>query len=244
MTYAQIITAVRKLTDEQIQTNRLVNDDIGLWVTVAYDEIASDIIQLKVGYFGTVNNTIDLLINVSDYTLPDLDSNGYNRIEHVFHVKIKYSGSNFITAKPLDYINIPDTTFENIVFSENDPRYLLNGNTLTIFPAASGNITDGIKLWYAQRPAPLTSDNQVPQISPAYHMLIVYRAAILALSQEVDPEYGGIIDRYERSYNNLWEKMIANLNTRESSWPETITGTRSTQAERLGSFYIRPGAIQ
>lgn len=247
MQLSAIRTRARKLADEVIQTNAVTNSDIDGFINARNNMVYSKIIEKHESFFAATISDIAFVANQDTYALTDLDSNNQTRIEHIKHVKIAYSGTNYIRARPIPYTNIPDTNLASITYTQNDPRYLILGDSIQVFPTPTANNSSAIKLWYLRRPVELSNDTDVPAYSPLYHHILAYGAAADILRTDVEVDIGRIQNLEDMflgsrdGYNGL-RQLLQSIEPRDTSYPTTVTYLDSNY-EIPQELYVPPSSL-
>ena len=72
-------------------------------------------------------------------------------------------------------VNGEEYPYQNVKYDEFDRYYyILDDNSIGIFPTPTADVTSGLTVFHYKDPATLLDLDDVPDLDPAWHMLIVY----------------------------------------------------------------------
>lgn len=133
-----------------------------------FSRMVGGIFEIKEDLYSAIS-TSNLVSGTQDYAIAaDSTSSTFGGGAlnwSVWRVEIQLDGVNWIVAKPINIAElnsaIVNTTEINKMFSANDPKYALQGTSISIFPNPATNVTGGLRLFIIQRPAELTGVTNV-----------------------------------------------------------------------------------
>lgn len=244
MTLADEITLTRSLADETVTSAVLTDSEITRFLNNRYNEVNSELMRIDGAYYGAIDQTVDLVADQANYDLPDEDSESVTRIERILHVKIAYDGSNFRRALPIDPISINDSNFDNVVYTQNNPVYYLLAQEIYLLPTPTAAATNALKIWYQQRPAELSNDDDVPAFSPQYHHILAYGAAADIKRKEGDPGTISLLRDMEGQYQLGLQKLKENMQPRDASYPPTVVDINTIEnSTEWPEFFVPPSSL-
>jgi len=218
MQLSEIRTNIRDITDET-DTTQLTDAVLNVFINTRYHELVSKLMTAFEDYFGTSDNTIDLVTDQVEYDLP-VDANSRCEVMKVKRVEIAYDGSDYNLAYPFD-MNDKWTTESDTQgqYTQEEPHYYLYGNKIGFDPKPTSNQSNAVKLWYIARQADLSNDTDKPAIPDEYHQLIVYGAS--ADVKKRDDNFNAARN-YEMDYKEGVREMINELKKRQIQAPKMV----------------------
>lgn len=118
--------------------------------------------------------TTSLVANQQDYQLP-------SRTLRIKRAEITYDGTNWKKLTALDARQPSDAvTSSSGNYSQDEPYYDLQANSLFLFPTPASNVSSGLKLWVAREPDEFTTADttQEPGFDEPFHRILSLGASL------------------------------------------------------------------
>lgn len=243
MNRGEIRTIARALADEKIATNQVVDADVNTFINNWYQFVVSQINGIEgLHYFGAIDTSINLVNGTDNYALPDLDANSRTRVMDIQRVEIASSANNFVQARPISLLALPDTSEAAITYTSQNPRFYIYGSRIRVLPTPSANITGGIKLWYDQRQTDMSTDASIPNFPDEYHHILKYPVAADIIRIFLDQGYKVNTDDMMQTFYGLLKKMIETIQPRDNSEYPTVLDVAGF-GSILQEDYVEPGSL-
>lgn len=245
MTKSEIITFARTKIGEDNTDAVLSDTHLTTFLNARYQDVCNAIIDTNENFFGTINQTIDLVDGTSAYDLPDVDSNNRTRVIRILRVEIAYDGSHFYRALPIKVQDLPTSDYVDNSYSTTQPVYYLLNNQMYFLPTPDSNQTNAVKIWYIQRQSDLSGDGDIPQFPEQYHQILGWGVAADAMERSgapvLDLDDAAYGDRFERKYQELLSGLLSTIKPRDVSSPEYVID--EDFSGYVDPFYPRRGSI-
>lgn len=166
MTNQNILDYVRARTNTNSST--LTNAQFFLFLNERNRQLCAALQGVRDDFFGEISTT-NLVGNQQEYSLPD-DCMKLKRLE------VTYDGTNWKYVRFFDVnqrIRPNDSSTISSDFSTDKPYADVHESGLFLFPIPSGNVTNGLKLYYFKRPQDMTLTSQSADLPKEYHSFIV-----------------------------------------------------------------------
>lgn len=234
MNVESIQSLARDLTNTD--STSLTDAKLLTWLNISYGHRILDILKLSVDKNATINEAKTDLISTVGLSEGD---NGYNG-EYAFpsdllrpvRVEISYDGTTSYPCEIYDVAQNLDSEYKqtdiNNSFSQDKPFVRFDRNSYFIRPlkATSGNITNGIHIWYEKRQADLTTGS--PTFESSLHDILAYDIAEMEYLRHSDNytnsqytrfriKHADVQRKFEEFYKNRFKRTF-NLNSRGESY--------------------------
>lgn len=203
MLVSDIFTEIRNEAD--VNSTKVSDSYLTTGINLDHGELIQDVLDARGDINFNVNEAYTDLISTSGLSA---GSTGYNG-EYTWptdlikpqRIEVSFDGTYYYPAKVYD-INDPlsqsefNSTQIQTSFYQNNPYVRFERNSYFIRPlkTTTGNVTNGIHIWYEQRQSSLTSSD-TPTIEPNFHRLYVLMG-VLRIMRRFRKEYS-LNDREE-----------------------------------------------
>lgn len=178
--------------------NDAMSDELKLVLTVRED------------YFLKSATAINLVAGTSDYTLA-------TDILQLKQVQVAYDGTNYYVAYRKNLSEATDLINSNIE-STTSPKYITITQTasteflIRLQPTPTANATSGLKYWYIQRPAVLSSTSSTPAIPTELHPVLAQRMLQDLKQRDADSVGMRLAAQEAERLRETWKLSIAERN--------------------------------
>lgn len=181
-------------TSDDVTLLRILNDYY-LRQSVHFVNTNEDLFGVK----ATTN--LDIQANQEAYTIPS-DMLRMKRLEITFD-GVKYNKVHMQDPGDVQAFALDATSIGNN-FATSDPYAELYGNALYLRPIPSQTVTAGLRLWYIQRPALLSTTSSNISTPQDYHGFLAYGVAKeIALRQGNDSLAANMFNEWEAGIKKI-----------------------------------------
>jgi hypothetical protein len=205
MTLQKIFDKTRRLTNTT--TTTLTNARLLELSNETYLDIQRRLAQEEIEILGTIKKT-DLVAGQANYQLP-------TDMLTILRMEVNYDdptdNTKWRKVSQTDLANLP-FEFYNLLQSQPKSRPLMDlfASQIFLFPQASSNQANGIRLWYIpKQPEFTTTSDEIPAILDNYWEVFAYGNAFRYFEEIGHPEANRKLELYE----TFMEKMISDLKT-------------------------------
>jgi len=205
MTLQKIFDKTRRLTNTT--TTTLTDARLLDISNETYLDIQRRLAQEEIEILGTIKKT-DLIAGQANYQLP-------TDMLTILRMEVNYDdptdNTKWIKVSETDLGNLP-FEFYNLLQSQPKSKPLMDlfASQIYIFPQASTNQANGIRLWYIPKQPEFTNtSDQIPAILDNYWEVFAYGNAFRYFEELGHPEANRKLELYEA----FMEKMISDLKT-------------------------------
>jgi len=224
MTLQKIFDKTRKLTNTTAKT---LQDARLLEITnETYLDIQRRLAQEEIEIFGTIKKT-DLVAGQANYQLP-------TDMLTILRMEVNYDdptdNTKWVKVNQTDLGNLP-FEFYKLLQSQPKSKPLMDlfASQIFLFPQATSNQANGIRLWYIpKQPEFTTTSDEIPAILNNYWEVLAYGNAFRYFEELGHPEANRKLELYEV----FMEKMISDFKV------ETIEPIKIQQIDNLNQGWL------
>lgn len=196
-----------------VDTNNYPDSDWILDFNFVYQDLISEIItELDEDYFFNIAKA-PTVIWQEEYVIKEVWSTTKYKVNEINKVAVKFSSSD-TQYTPCTRVNPNDLEHDTDWYKVNQPKtnpfYYVQDNSVWIYPVATENVTDGLKINVIYQPNDLTISSAESEIliTPRFHHVIVsgIRPYIYQSRGKVLEETDAI-NKYEVAKKNMITKM-------------------------------------
>jgi hypothetical protein len=229
-TLANIQTNIRNIV--QKDTNTLTDAVLLPIANKWYRNILRELSGLNEQLFAQISST-SLVAGQREYPMPADDITGVTSHPYgggaiqLTRVEVALDGANWYVAKQIPSLNsIRDLTFSggpnsvDSFYQTNEPAFAQFDDSIMILPSPTVNVTNGLYIWYIQRPAEMTATSDIPDMKADW-LNVLEQGMLVDVYTLLGriPESDRALNKYQ-----LFTNQMKNL---ENKWNPTVLNPAS-----------------
>lgn len=200
MTLSEARTAVGELIDQSVvdDSRKITKTMVDRFLNIGYKRAVNAVVSAYEDFYLR-ESTADLVVDQKSYSLPS-DARKLVRLD------VGYSASTTrYQGVRLDRAHVDP----NAVFSESAPAYYLIGDAIELNPTPSSAVTDGLRLYYVEKQAPLNNNTDEIKLPIGYEDLpITYAVAKAKQTLELDGEAQAYLQEFGIEMSKMKSELI------------------------------------